>query len=56
MGIIHSRREEKRKEAELRNAKYATLSFEEKLARQIPDGKVARKLKRQAEAAVRKSK
>lgn len=38
------RREEKRKEAEVRNAAYQKLSLKEKLARNTPNGKVARKL------------
>jgi hypothetical protein len=37
-------REERRKLAEDRNALYAALSLEEKLARQNPNGKVAAKL------------
>ncbi len=41
-------REQKRKEAEVRNAAYASLTLEQKLARQKPDGKVARKLQYKA--------
>ena len=41
----------KREEAEARNKAYQALSFEEKLARQIPGGKVYKKLMAQKDAA-----
>lgn len=48
-------REQKRKEAEVRNAAYASLTLEQKLARNTPDGKVAKKLlKAAADAAAKK--
>ena len=37
-------REERRKVAEARNLAYSKLSLQEKLARQTPNGKVAKKL------------
>lgn len=44
-------REERRKQAELRNAEYAKLTLEQKLARNTPNGKVAKKLLAAAAAA-----
>lgn len=44
MGITKTIREQRRKEAEERNAKYQALPLEQKLARQTPNGKVAKKL------------
>jgi hypothetical protein len=44
MGITKSVREQRRKEAEERNAKYQALPLEQKLARNPPNGKVAKKL------------
>ncbi len=49
-------REQLRKEAEARNAKYAALTLEQKLARQKPGGKVATKLLKAAAEAAAKNK
>lgn len=45
-GDARRHKEQKRKDAEARNAEYQALSLEEKLARQTPGGKVWNKLKK----------
>lgn len=50
MGRTKQIMEQRRKDAEARNAIYANLPFKERLARQTPNGKAAKKLlKRLAE-------
>lgn len=51
MGITKQIREQRRKVAEERNAKYQTLTLEQKLARNSPNGKVAKKLLKAAKNA-----
>ena len=48
MGRTKQIMEQRRKDAEARNAIYANLSLKEKLARQTPNGKAAKKLLKRA--------